>query len=81
MSREKRYVFKMALTAEQRNLIDDTLSECLGIPDGEKIYGSIDLDDNTMMMTILPPSEVRSLEVALKAMRERTELDNLGLIG
>lgn len=81
MSREKRYVFKMTMTADQMKLLKDTVDECLGISCGEKIIATMQPCDGTMVVLIVPPEESRILEVQLKAMRERTDVDNLGLIG
>lgn len=81
MNREKRYLFKMMLTPEQNKLIEDTVSECLGIHNGEKILASLQPGDGSLLAMIVPPGETRAIDVALNAMRERTELDNLGLIG
>ena len=81
MSKETRHVFKILLTPDQVKAIDDTVGWCLGIMEGEKIIAEVKAGEAGMTVVIVPPEEARLLDVAFRSMRERTEIDNLGLLG
>lgn len=81
MSREKRYVFKMMLTLNQEGLINNTVDECIGIESGEKIVAEYNRGDGSITVCIIPPNAALILGLQLKDMRERTDVDTLGLIG
>jgi hypothetical protein len=81
MTREKRYVFSVMLTADQTKVIQNTVDECLGIVTGEKILTTINPGAQTMQVVIVPNDEAKVLQTQINAMIVRTEVDNLGLVG
>jgi hypothetical protein len=81
MSREKLYVFRVMLTADQTKTIQNTIDECLGIVTGEKTIATIQPGQDSMTVMIVPNDESKVLQTQIDAMIARTEVDNLGLVG
>jgi hypothetical protein len=81
MSREKLYVFRVMLTADQTKTIQNTIDECLGIVTGEKTIATIQPGQDSMTVMIVPNDESKVLQTQIDAMIVRTEVDNLGLVG
>lgn len=81
MSREKRYTFGIALTEAQKQAVQDTWDECVGISSGEGLIATVNLQTGTVTCTIIPCTEKKSLQPYLDAMIQRTELDDLGIVG
>ncbi len=81
MSREKRYVFKVNLTPEQVQVIQNTVDECVGIVTGEKTMATIQPGDGFMHVMIIPNNEAKVLQTQINAMIDRTDADYLGVVG
>lgn len=81
MSREKRYVFRVMLTADQTKAIQNTIDECLGIVTGEKTIATIQPGQDSMTVMIVPNDESKVLQTQIDAMIARTDADHLGVVG
>lgn len=81
MSREKRYAFTIKLTEEQKKAVQDTWDECVGISSGEGMIATVHLQTGTVTCTIIPWTEKEILTTHINAMHQRTELDDLGIVG
>jgi hypothetical protein len=81
MSKEKRYTFGIQLTEAQKQAAQDTWDECVGITSGEGMIATVNLKTGTVTCTIIPCTEKEILAPHLNAMNQRTELDDLGIVG
>ena len=81
MSKEKRYEFTISLTEEQTKVIQDTWDECVGIESGEGLVATVGLKSRSLNFRIIPPYENIVMAKTISAMMERTELDDLGIVG
>lgn len=81
MSREKRYEFTIALTPDQTKVIQDTWDECVGIETGEGLIATVGLKSGSLNLRIIPSNENSIMAKTISGMMERTDLDNLGIVG
>ena len=74
----KRHTFNLELHPTQLQKIGAAFAECVEVPDGQKLFFTIDMKKGTLRGMIMEREEADVVNAALREVCARTQGDELG---